>query len=363
MTVGIVGAGQLGRMMALAGLPLGERFLFLDRDEDSPGAQVAPSLLGAIDDAALLETLARRCEVVTFDVENLPREAAERVAAHTRLLPPVDALATAQDRLLEKTLFNALGIETVAWRAVDSLEELRDAAAALGLPAVLKTRRLGYDGRGQRFIRQQDELVGAWEALGGVPMTLEAFAPFDEEVSLIGVRNPRGERRHYPLTRNVHWQGILDYSLAPVTRPGLQQQAERSLDRLLEHFAYAGVLTVEFFVVDGQLLANEMAPRVHNSGHWTLEGAVTSQFENHLRGILDLPLGDTTARGHSAMVNFLGHLPERAEVLAIEGCHFHDYGKSPRPRRKIGHATVVCAERSALPGRLERLRALTGRER
>ncbi len=362
MTVGIVGAGQLGRMMALAGIPLGEHILFLDRDDHSPGAQVAPSLLGDIDDPALLATLAERCEIVTFDVENLPREAAARVAATTLLLPPLDALATAQDRLLEKTLFNALGIETVAWRAVESLEQLLAAAEALGLPAVLKTRRLGYDGRGQRFIRQRDELRGAWEALGRGAMILEAFAPFDEEVSLIGVRNRRGERRHYPLTRNVHWQGILDYSLAPVERPALQREAERCLDRLLEHFDYAGVLTVEFFVVDGRLLANEMAPRVHNSGHWTLEGAVTSQFENHLRGILDLPLGDTSARGYAAMVNFLGRLPERAAVLAIEGCHFHDYGKHPRPRRKIGHATVVCAERAALPARLERLRALAERE-
>ena len=192
-------------------------------------------------------------------------------------------------------------------------------------------------------------------------MILEAFAPFDEEVSLIGVRSRAGELRCYPLTRNVHWQGILDYSVAPLDRPALQRDAESCLARLLEHFAYAGVLTVEFFVVEGRLLANEMAPRVHNSGHWTIEGAATSQFENHLRGILDLPLGDTRALGHSAMVNFLGTLPPRAAILAIEGAHFHDYGKTPRPRRKIGHATVVCPDRSALPGRLERLRQLTGR--
>lgn len=361
MTVGIVGAGQLGRMMALAGLPLGERFLFLDQSAESPGAQVAPSLLGALDDPALLQSLAERCRVVTFDVENLPRNAAEHVAARTLFLPPLDALETAQDRLLEKRLFGELGIGTVAWRAVDDLDGLREAVEALGLPAVLKTRRMGYDGRGQRFLRSGDELAAAWRELGEGPMILEAFAPFEEEVSLIGVRNRSGQVRCYPLTRNVHWQGILDYSIAPLERPALQRQAEQCVARLLEHFDYAGVLTVEFFVVEGQLLANEMAPRVHNSGHWSIEGAVTSQFENHLRGILDLPLGDTRPLGHAAMVNFLGTLPPRDAVLAIDGAHFHDYGKAPRPRRKIGHATVVCPDRQALPGRLERLRQLAGR--
>jgi 5-(carboxyamino)imidazole ribonucleotide synthase len=361
MTIGIVGAGQLGRMLALAGTPLGERCLFLDTAADSPGGQVAATLVGAIDDAALLVELAQRCEVVTFDVENLPRAAAEVVAAHTRFLPPVAALATAQDRLLEKTLFAELGISTVPWRRIDSLGDLRTAVETLGLPAVLKTRRLGYDGRGQRFLRSADDLQPAWQALGETAMILEAFAPFDEEVSLIGVRNLSGQSRFYPLTRNVHTQGILDYSVAPIERPDLQHAAEQMVGRLLEHLDYAGVLTVEFFLIDGELRANEMAPRVHNSGHWTIEGAATSQFENHLRGILDLPLGDTRALGHVAMVNFLGTLPAREDVLHIEGSHFHDYGKAPRPHRKIGHATIVCAERSALPARLGRLRELAGR--
>ncbi|MCC5868502.1 MAG: 5-(carboxyamino)imidazole ribonucleotide synthase [Gammaproteobacteria bacterium] len=360
MKIGIVGAGQLGRMLALAGLAQGDEFLFLDTAADSPGAQVATSLLGGFDDAEQLAALAKRCDIVTFDVENLPRESAEIIARYTGFQPPIDALATAQDRLSEKRLFETLEIPTVAWRSVERAEDLHEALEAVGLPAVLKTRRLGYDGRGQVFVRRPQDLAEAWQTLGAGPMILEAFAPFDEEVSLIGVRNPSGQCRHYPLTRNVHWQGVLDYSIAPLERSGLQKQAESYVQRLLEHFSYAGVLSVEFFVVNGRLLANEMAPRVHNSGHWTIEGAATSQFENHLRGILDLPLGDTRATGHSAMVNFLGALPPRAEVLEIEGSHYHAYGKAPRPRRKIGHATIVCAQRSDLPARLERLRRLVG---
>ena len=360
MKIGIVGAGQLGRMLALSGLPLGDEFLFLDATPDSPGAQVATSLLGGFDDAQQLTALAKRCDLVTFDVENLPRESAQIVARHSPFLPPIEALATAQDRLSEKRLFESLGIPTVAWRAIECAEDLNDALEAIGVPAVLKTRRLGYDGRGQVFVRRPEDLAAAWETLGAAPMILEAFAPFDEEVSLIGVRNLSGQRRHYPLTGNVHWQGVLDYSIAPLERPGLQKEAATYVDRLLEHFNYAGVLSVEFFVVNGQLLANEMAPRVHNSGHWTIEGAATSQFENHLRGILDLPLGETYAAGHSAMVNFLGTLPPRAKVLEIEGSHYHAYGKTPRPRRKVGHATIVCARRGDLPARLERLRRLVG---
>ncbi len=360
MKIGIVGAGQLGRMLALAGLARGDEFVFLDAGADSPGAQVAPSLLGRFDDEAQLAALAQRCDVVTFDVENLPCASAQLIARHTPFLPPVDALSTAQDRVSEKRLFESLGIPTVAWRSIERVEDLHEALDAIGLPAVLKTRRLGYDGRGQVFVRRAEDLAPAWETLGAAPMILEAFAPFDEEVSLISVRSLSGERRHYPLTRNVHWQGVLDYSIAPLERVGLQQQAEAYVDRVLEHFSYAGVLSVEFFVVNGELLANEMAPRVHNSGHWTIEGAATSQFENHLRGILDLPLGDTRATGYSAMVNFLGTLPPRSEVLAIEGSHYHAYGKAARPRRKIGHATIVCARRDDLPARLERLRRVAG---
>jgi 5-(carboxyamino)imidazole ribonucleotide synthase len=252
-----------------------------------------------------------------------------------------------QDRLLEKELFGRLGIPTPPFRAVDSLEELWAAVAAVGLPCVLKTRRLGYDGRGQHYLRRARDVEQAWAALGGVPLILEGFVDFDREVSIIGARSTRGETRCYPLAANEHRGGILRVTRAPHRNARLQRAAERHLRRVLDHFDYAGVLTIEFFVQGGRLVANEMAPRVHNSGHWTIEGAVTSQFENHLRAILGLPLGDTAAVGHAAMVNYIGAMPDRERVLSIPGAHHHDYGKTPRPGRKLGHGTVVAATAAA----------------
>ena len=339
--VGIIGAGQLGRMLALAGYPLGLRFVFLDRSEDAPGGQVGEIVIGGFDEPERIAELARRVDVLTFDVENVPSEAVRPSAEHTPFYPPVAALDAAQDRFDEKTLFRAQGIPTPDFRRVDSLRELQAAVKAIGLPAVLKTRRLGYDGKGQRLLREESDLEPAWEAIGGVPLILEAFVDFEREVSVIGVRGPDGEIAFYPIAHNVHEAGILHHSFAPYEDVDLQQQAEQHCRRLMEHLGYVGVLTIEFFVVDGELIANEMAPRVHNSGHWTIEGAVTSQFENHVRAILGLPLGDTSPVGHSGMVNFLGELPPLANVLRVPGAHYHDYGKEPRPGRKLGHCTVV----------------------
>jgi 5-(carboxyamino)imidazole ribonucleotide synthase len=358
MRIGIIGAGQLGQMLALAGYPFALRFLFLDASADSPGAQVGPIITGAFDDPASLERLAADTDVVTYEFENVPVSALQAVAKTRPCNPPVDALRVSQDRLLEKELFGRLGIPTPPFRAVDSLADLRAAVAAIGLPSVLKTRRLGYDGRGQRYLRKQGDVDAAWEALGGVPLILEGFVDFDREVSIIGARSTRGETRCYPLCGNTHREGILRVTLAPATNARLQKAAERHLRRVMDHFGYAGVLTIEFFVQRGRLVANEMAPRVHNSGHWTIEGAVTSQFENHLRAILGMPLGDTKTVGHSAMVNFIGTMPERDRVLALPGVHHHDYGKSPRAGRKLGHATIVArtaAERDRTLRRLLRL--------
>jgi 5-(carboxyamino)imidazole ribonucleotide synthase len=257
--------------------------------------------------------------------------------------PPVDALRVSQDRLLEKQLFEKLKIPTPPFRAVDSLENLRAAVRELGYPCVLKTRRLGYDGKGQRYVRKPADVEAAWSALGSAPLILEAFVDFEREVSIVGVRSTKGEIRAYPIVANTHRDGVLRVTLAPHRHPTLQKTAEMHLKRVMKHFAYAGVLTIEFFVQRGRLVANEMAPRVHNSGHWTIEGAVTSQFENHLRAILGLPLGDTAPVGHAAMINFLGQLPSRDELLGVPGLHWHDYGKAPRPGRKIGHCTVVAA--------------------
>ncbi len=358
MKIGIIGAGQLGRMLALAGYPLAQQFQFLDTSADSPGGQVAPIVTGAFDDPTSLERLAADVDIVTYEFENVPVSALHAVSRTRPCLPPVEALRVSQDRLYEKELFTKLGIPTPPFRAVDSLEGLRAAVAEIGLPAVLKTRRLGYDGKGQHVLRKAADVEAAWAALGQAPLILEGFVRFEREVSIIGARSTRGEVRCYPIVDNTHRGGILRVTLAPHRSRALQQAAERHLQRLLRHFDYAGILTIEFFVHGGRLVANEMAPRVHNSGHWTIEGAATSQFENHLRAILGLPLGDTRPLGHAAMVNFIGAMPERARVLALPGVHYHDYGKASRPGRKVGHATIVAAtaaERDRLVKRVQRL--------
>jgi 5-(carboxyamino)imidazole ribonucleotide synthase len=345
MTVGIVGAGQLGRMMALAGYPLGLDFLFLDPAAGAPAGQVAPQICGEFTDGELLARLARDTEVLTFDWENISVDALRQLPKTTRICPPINALAAAQDRVSEKQLFERLKIPTTRWRAVESHAELVRAVAQIGLPGVLKTRRLGYDGKGQQVLRQPADVQAAWDALGSAPLLYEELVPFDYEVSIIGARSRRGEVVIYPLNGNVHAQGILRLTRAPYGPAALQRRAALYLRRALDRFRYSGILTIEFFVRRGKLIANEMAPRVHNSGHWTIEGAETSQFENHLRAILGLPLGSTRARGHCAMINLIGEMPAKPAILAMAGVHLHDYAKAPRPGRKLGHLTLV--ERSA----------------
>src|ERR1700733_14385087 len=341
MTIGIVGAGQLGQMLALAGYPLGLDFLFFDRSADTPAGRIAPLLAGEFHDEALLAELARRSDVISFDWENISVAALRRAAHGTRIAPPLAALAVAQDRLAEKRCFQRLSIPTTRFAPVDSRASLSRAVARVGLPGVLKTRRFGYDGKGQYVLRTRADTEPAWDALGSAPLLYEEFVPFEYEVSIIGVRTRAGEIAFYPLNRNYHVDGILRLTLAPWTAPALARAAQRALRRLLEHFNYVGGLTIEFFVHRGRLLANEMAPRVHNSGHWSIEGAVTSQFENHVRAILGWPLGATRAVGHSAMINLIGTMPGRSQLLRHSGVHLHDYVKEPRPGRKLGHLTVV----------------------
>ncbi|MBV8973603.1 MAG: 5-(carboxyamino)imidazole ribonucleotide synthase [Sinobacteraceae bacterium] len=361
MTVGILGGGQLGRMLALAGYPLGLDFLCLDPSADAPAGQVAPLLRGAFTDQRLLARLARECEVITFDWENVSVRGLAAIAQRhrVRICPPVAALATGQDRVAEKRLFERLHIPTTRWQAVESSRQLARALAGVGLPGVLKTRRMGYDGKGQAVIRTAQDAERAWAQLGRVPLLYEEYVPFDCEVSIIGARSPRGETAVYPLCGNVHGAGMLRLTRAPYGPPAWQRRATLYLKRVLTHFRYSGILTIEFFVRRGRLIANEMAPRVHNSGHWTIEGAITSQFENHLRAILGLPLGATDARGFSAMVNLIGELPPRERLLALAGVHLHDYGKSARPGRKMGHCTLVEASAARRDARaLELLREL-----
>jgi 5-(carboxyamino)imidazole ribonucleotide synthase len=357
MTVGVVGAGQLGRMLALAGYPLGLDFLFLDPAKDAPAGQVAPMLNGAFTEARLLDELAARAEVLTFDWENISVDALRALKGDTRIAPPIPALATAQDRVSEKKLFERLGIPTTRWLAVSSRSQLTRAVRDIGLPAVIKTRRFGYDGKGQAVLRTPEDVEKAWADLGTQPLLFEELIPFDCEVSIIGARSPRGEVVIYPLNGNVHSEGILRLTRAPYGPPRWQKLAAGYLEKVLKHFRYTGILTIEFFVRGGKLLANEMAPRVHNSGHWTLEGAATSQFENHLRAILDLPLGSTQALGYSAMLNLIGTLPPREAMLAESGLHYHDYGKQPRPGRKLGHCTLVEPTVAARDRRARRLLA------
>ena len=316
MIVGVIGGGQLGRMLALAGIPLGFSFRFLDPSADAPAAEVGELLVGDYDDPELLDRLADGAAAVTYEFENVPVAAAKRVGA----IPAPAALEASQDRLVEKQLFRRLGIPTPRLDAEVDV-----------FPAILKTRRLGYDGKGQR-------VVETWEG-PDAGHVLEERVPFDRELSLLAVRGAGGDTRFYPLVENVHESGILRTSHAPaVDAP--QADAEAYAKRLLDELGYVGVLALELFDVGGRLLANEFAPRVHNTGHWTIEGAATSQFENHVRAVLGLPLGPTESRP-AAMFNLIGAVPPAADVLAVPGAHLHVYGKEPRPGRKLGHVTLV----------------------
>lgn len=360
MRLGIVGGGQLARMLALAATPLGAQCRFLDPAPDACAAAVAEQVCAAYDDANGLHRLAADADCVTFEFENVPVASLAHLEGDTDVRPAPHALATARDRFNEKTLFRNLGIKTAAFCPVDSLAELHTALTEVGLPAVLKTRTLGYDGKGQAVLRTLADIEAAWSRLGDVPLIVEAFVPFEREVSIIAVRGRDGETAFYPLTENQHRDGILYLSI-PHAGDALQSLAEDYAARLLGALNYVGVLALELFESRGELLANEFAPRVHNSGHWTIEGAETSQFENHVRAVLGLPLGRTTMLAHSAMVNFVGHIPPRAAVLRLSNVHLHLYGKEPRPGRKVGHATLRALSTGELRTRLPALLALVGR--
>jgi 5-(carboxyamino)imidazole ribonucleotide synthase len=358
-TVGILGGGQLARMLALSGAPLGLRFLVLDATPDACAAQFAPLLQADYRDEAGLAEFASRVDVATFDFENVPAESAQWLAERVPVFPSPRALSVAQDRLAEKSLFRELGIPVPEFAAIDSRAGLEAALATIGTPCILKTRRLGYDGKGQFRIKSPADADAAWDALGAqastVGLILEGFVAFQRELSVVAVRGRDGELRAWPLTENWHESGILSASLAPArVDDALQAQALAAARKVAEALDYVGVFALELFLKDGVLLANEMAPRVHNSGHWTIEGAETSQFQNHLRAVLGLPLGDTRAIGHSCMLNWIGAMPAAAPVLAEACGHWHDYGKSAREGRKVGHATFRADSREELAAALDR---------
>lgn len=361
-TVGILGGGQLARMMALAGAPLGLRFLVLDSVEDACAGQFAPLLLGDYRDENALAQFSSEVDVATFDFENVPAESAEWLTQFVPVFPNPRALATAQDRLAEKTLFQQLGIPVPAFADITSRADLEAAVHNLGAPCILKTRRLGYDGKGQHRIRDNSpaSIDAAWDALGAqafsTGLILEAFVHFDRELSVVAVRGRNGEFQTWPLTENWHVDGVLSASLAPArVDDALAARATGYAKALVEALDYVGVCALELFCKDGELMANELAPRVHNSGHWTLEGSETSQFENHLRAVLGLPLGSTRMIGHACMLNWIGDMPDPTPILRDACGHWHDYGKQPRAGRKVGHATLRADSAQELSRALERV--------
>ncbi len=353
MRIGIIGAGQLGQMLGFAARKLDLECRFLDPAPSPPAAAFGEVIQRPFDDEAALRDLAASCDVITYEFENVPVAALEPIAGDVAIHPPINALRQAQDRLLEKQLFGLLGIPLPGYHVIDSRDDCVVAAEKLGLPMVIKTRRLGYDGKGQAVVRTTADIDTAWRDLGGQPLIAEQWVRFDSEVSAIGVRNAAGDIRLYELTENVHRDGILRISRAPVDAPRLAATASGFMRRLLEHLDYVGVLALELFVRDDELLANEFAPRVHNSGHWTIEGAATSQFENHLRAVAGLPLGSTRSLGYAGMINLIGEIPD--EIRKLDTGRLHDYGKIPRAGRKLGHITVI----ADTPERRDSLLAMT----
>lgn len=356
-TIGILGAGQLGRMIALAGYPLGLRFRFFDPEPQSPANHLAEHVACPYEDTQALQSFANSVDVLTYEFENVPVSAVRMLQEIKPIYPPPSALEVSQDRLAEKLFLRSCGIPTANFLPIDSGDDAVAACDVTGLPAVLKTRRMGYDGKGQRIVNTPAELTVACEELGRSGLILEQFIPFTSECSLIAVRSVAGETRYYPMIENLHRGGILRRSTVPCIRitPAVEREAQDHAGALMTALNYVGVLAIEYFVVDGALIANEIAPRVHNSGHLTIEGAETSQFENHLRAILDLPLGSTHSLGHIGMLNIIGDLPPVPEILSVAGAHLHLYGKAPRPNRKIGHVTVRAKSASDLESALERL--------
>lgn len=343
-TVGILGGGQLGRMLALAGVPLGVRTVVVEPAGDPPAGAVAEVLAAPYDDPAALESLARRCDVVTVELEGVPVDAlawlAERVPVH----PGPQAVAVAQDRLAEKRRFRALGIDTAPFDEAVAGEVL------------VKARRGGFDGRGQRRVSGVDEIARATAELGG-DVIVEGIVAFERELAVLAARGRGGELAAWPVVGTVQVDGILRTARPSGRRQG---EAEAIVRTLADALDYVGVLAVELFDTAAGLVANEWAPRVHNSGHWTIEGAVTSQFEQHLRAILGWPLGDPSPVGASAMVNLLGEAPDPAAVLAVPGAHLHLYAKAPRPGRKLGHVTVTAPDPATLDHRLAALPSALG---
>lgn len=357
MKLGIVGGGQLGRMMAHAAIPLGIRSTFLDPSAQACAGDVGTLITAPFDDTDAAQALADSADAVTFEFENVPPDTVASLAERKPTHPPAEALRTARDRWLEKSLFQSLGIQTAPLALVDDQDSLVEAVERLGFPSVLKTRTMGYDGKGQKILRSRADVPGTFEELGAVPMILEGFIDFEYEISCIGVRAQTGQSVFYPVVVNEHRQGML-YRSEPVAQSSLQTIAENAVKAVMDALDYVGTLAFEFFVRGDELIANEIAPRVHNSGHWTIEGARCSQFENHIRAVLGMPLGATDLIGPVMMYNVIGRRPDVAALLSVPGVHWHDYTKAERPGRKIAHITVSARDRHQLGLRAQKVEQL-----
>ncbi|WP_178862106.1 5-(carboxyamino)imidazole ribonucleotide synthase [Thiomicrorhabdus cannonii] len=358
--IGVLGAGQLGRMLALAGYPLGQKFGFYGSSDEEPSAMLG-HMYKQSDDVDSLEKLVTFADVITYESENTDVEMVRRIVAQgTPVYPGEKSLFVSQHRGREKGTFDKLGIPCAPYQLVDSLDSLRVAVTEIGLPAVLKTTTEGYDGKGQFVLRSEEQIEQAWSEIGNRELILEGFIDFKRELSIVAVRNANNEHVYYPLVQNVHHEGILRYTIAPAREiePEIQQQAEAYMQALLDELDHVGVLTLELFETLDGLVANEMAPRVHNSGHWTIEGALTSQFENHVRAITGLPLGATTPRQPlAAMINIIGETGPVEQVLTMPNAFLHLYDKGERKGRKLGHINLVAQTEEELFAMVNQLKA------
>ncbi len=360
MKLGILGGGQLAQMLTLAAIPLDISTLCIDPTAGVCASRVTEVMHASLDDQTALHEFAAQVDVITIETENIPTTTVDTLQQLKPVAPSLAALKVCQDRILEKQCCNELDIATTAFTDINSLADLQAAGEQLAYPFLVKTRRFGYDGKGQALLSVPTDCEAAWRTLGESPSIGEALVAFDRELSIIAVRRQNGDCAFYPLCENHHHQGILRLTQVPFDNFALQKQAEDIALRLLTHFNYVGVLTIELFQVGDQLLVNELAPRVHNSGHWSIEGADCSQFENHVRAICDLPLGSTQARGYSAMLNLISQVPTPSAVLEHPQAHCHFYGKAPRPGRKLGHVTLNCETKTDLHTQLTTLQTLQG---
>lgn len=364
--VGIIGGGQLALMLAQSVEKLGVRCTVLDPNERCCARAVCEQIVGEYDDPDALKQLAACSDVVTYEFENVPAAAGEVIKPIKPIHPNPDALGYAQDRHLERTMFKDLDIAIPNYRAVDDVESLESALAELGTPAILKARSLGYDGKGQVLINDASTAAEAFATIGSVPAILDQFVEFERELSIVATRSIEGNIAYYPLSANVHRGGILRVSKAPArdVNEHLIEQAQHAARQILNRFDYVGTIAVEFFQIrtgeDATLVANEIAPRVHNTGHWTIEGAETSQFENHMRAVMGMELGSAAPVGHSAMVNIIGDEPRPGALESMPEAHVHMYGKSPRAGRKIGHVTLNAPSADELDALLERFTRVIG---